>query len=79
MAGTFLKEPRRGGTGGIGGLAYLQSSSLAPSLAHGDEPLFGFAYTTDLLPKGKLEVEQRFAQAIGNFWLQETAVNWSAA
>jgi hypothetical protein len=43
--------------------------------ARADEPLFGFTYTTDLLPKGKFEVEQwsttRFTKATGNFWLQE--------
>jgi hypothetical protein len=41
-----------------------------------DEPLFGFSYTTDLLPKGKFELEQwsttRFDKAPGGkFWLQE--------
>jgi hypothetical protein len=48
---------------------------LAPSLVRADEPLFGFTYTTDLLPKGKFEVEQwsttRFTKATGDFWLQE--------
>lgn len=47
----------------------------APSPVRADEPLFGFTYTTDLLPKGKFEVEQwsttRFTKATGNFWLQE--------
>jgi hypothetical protein len=44
--------------------------------ARADEPLFGFSYTTDLLPKGKLELTQwsttRFTKhPNGNFWLQE--------
>ena len=44
--------------------------------ARADEPLFGFSYTTDLLPKGKFELEQwsttRFTKhPNGNFWLQE--------
>ncbi len=50
--------------------------ALDPSLAHADEPLFGFSYTTDLLPKGKIELEQwsttRFRKYPGGrFWLQE--------
>jgi len=48
---------------------------LVPALARADEPLFGFTYTTDLLPKGKFEVEQwsttRFTKATGHFWQQE--------
>jgi hypothetical protein len=44
--------------------------------ARADEPLFGFSYTTDLLPKGKFELEQwsttRFHKHPGGkFWLQE--------
>ena len=49
--------------------------SLLPSLCHADEPLFGFAYTTDLLPRGQWEIEQwsttRFTKEGGTFWLQE--------
>ncbi len=49
-------------------------SLVIPKLALADEPLFGFSYTTDLLPKGKWEVEQwsttRFAKASGKFWEQ---------
>ncbi len=37
------------------GLVIL-SATASPALA--DEPLFGFVYTTDLLPKGQREVEQ---------------------
>jgi hypothetical protein len=48
--------------------------------ARADEPLFGFTYTTDLLPKGKFEVEQwsttRFTKATGNFWLQENRTEY---
>jgi len=47
----------------------------APSPVRADEPLFGFTYTTDLLPKGKFEVEQwsttRISKATGSFWQQE--------
>ncbi len=50
--------------------------ALLPSLAaHADEPLFGFTYTTDLLPRHKFEVEQwsttRLTKATGRFVLQE--------
>lgn len=52
------------------GLAFLSSVR-----ARADEPYFGFTYTTDLLPKGKWEIEQssntRFQKATGRFWLQE--------
>lgn len=41
------------------------------SAACADEPLFGYVYTTDLLPKGKVEIEQwitdREGQAFGRF------------
>ncbi|HEY1212559.1 MAG TPA: hypothetical protein VGE93_02900 [Bryobacteraceae bacterium] len=51
------------------------ASITAPVHARADEPLFGFSYTTDLLPKGKWEVEQwsttRFTKGRGRFWLQE--------
>lgn len=46
----------------------------APGLA--DEPLVGFTYTTDMLPKGKIEVEQwatfREGRSQGDFHLLET-------
>ena len=31
---------------------------LGAGAAHADEPLFGYVYTTDVLPKGKREIEQ---------------------
>jgi hypothetical protein len=37
----------------VGGMGWAGST-----LAHADEPLFGFVYTTDLLPRGKMEIEQ---------------------
>lgn len=44
---------------------------LLSGIAAADEPLFGYVYTTDLLPQGKWEVEQWFtdreAQAQGYF------------
>ncbi len=54
---------------------------VVPTVARADEPLFGFTYTTDTLPKGKSEVEQwattRFTKATGNFWLQENRTEFS--
>jgi hypothetical protein len=38
---------------------------LFSSFVHADEPLFGYVYTTDLLPKGKWEVEQWFTDREG--------------
>jgi hypothetical protein len=57
-------------------LLFMALTTLAASSARADEPLFGFTYTTDLLPKGKFEVEQwsttRFTKyPTGKFWLQE--------
>lgn len=57
-------------------LFILGLSSLTPLMAHADEPLFGFSYTTDLLPKGKFELEQWSTTRIhkypgGKFWMQE--------
>jgi len=53
---------------------WLAVGIVAAGLAAGaraDEPLFGYVYTTDLLPKGKWEVEQwvtdREGQAYGHF------------
>jgi hypothetical protein len=57
----------------------LLSFTAAPACA--DEPVFGFTYTTDLLPKNKFEVEQwsttRFTKATGSFWLQENRTEFS--
>jgi hypothetical protein len=39
-------------------LALVSAAAAAAPPAHADEPLFGFIYTTDLLPKGKWEIEQ---------------------
>src|SRR5579885_2810162 len=54
---------------------------LAPSIAFADEPLFGFTYTTDLLPKHQIELEQwsttRLTKATGKFWLQENRTEFS--
>jgi hypothetical protein len=48
---------------------------LAAAPARADEPLFGYTYTTDLLPKGKWELSQwsttRMEKAQGSFWLEE--------
>ena len=53
----------------LGGAALAVAMSAGPACA--DEPLFGYVYTTDLLPKGKWEVEQwvtdREGQAFGHF------------
>jgi hypothetical protein len=46
-----------------------------------DEPIFGYTYTTDLLPKNQFELEQwsttRFNKATGNFWWQENRSEFS--
>jgi len=61
---------------GFGLLSLLAFTVWGPMQARADEPLFGFTYTTDLLPKGKFELEQwsttRFTKAPGGkFWMQE--------
>ena len=52
-----------------------------PAAAHADEPLFGFVYTTDLLPKGRSEAEQwitlREGRANGDFHLVRTRTELS--
>ena len=52
----------------------MGSAAIAPAAA--DEPLFGFIYTTDLLPKGKWEAEQwvtlREGRSQGDFTLLQT-------
>ena len=49
--------------------------------AHADEPLFGYTYTTDLLPQGKWELEQwstnRIQKAHGSFFMQENRTELS--
>jgi hypothetical protein len=49
--------------------------------AHADEPLFGFIYTTDTLPKGKAEVEQwltlREGRANGDFSVLQARTEYS--
>jgi hypothetical protein len=70
------KHFRVGKRGGIAFLALLALFVLAPSEVRADEPLFGFTYTTDTLPKGKFEITQRSTTRFtkypgGKFWLQE--------
>jgi hypothetical protein len=52
-----------------------------PAIAHADEPLFGFVYTTDLLPKGGREAEQwvtlREGRSNGEFHLIQTRTELS--
>lgn len=36
----------------------VAAAALGASAAQADEPLFGYVYTTDVLPKGKAEIEQ---------------------
>ena len=75
MTGSLFSELRFDRMARTIGPYLLMILFFAPSLARADEPLFGFTYTTDLLPKGKFEIEQwsttRFTKATGNFWLQE--------
>jgi hypothetical protein len=74
----FSTRSLRSGAYGVTFLFLLWGlTCLLPRQAHADEPLFGFSYTTDLLPKGKFELEQwsttRFTKAPkGKFWLQES-------
>ena len=53
-------------------LAGLAALAL-PATARADEPIFGFIYTTDVLPSGQTEVEQwatlREGRANGDFHL----------
>jgi hypothetical protein len=62
----------------------LLGAGLAPTPARADEPLFGFVYTTDLLPKGEFEVEQwltwRRQKAHGSFnvWEHRTEFSYGA-
>ncbi|MFT4075473.1 MAG: hypothetical protein QM647_08065 [Asticcacaulis sp.] len=55
--------------------------SLCAFNAHADEPLFGYVYTTDLLPKGKKELEQwatfREGRANGDFHVLQTRTEFS--
>ena len=39
------------------GFLLASASAIGAPAAHADEPLFGYVYTTDILPKGKGEVE----------------------
>lgn len=58
---------------GLGAVLFMLLAPGAPALA--DEPLVGFTYTTDMLPKGKVEVEQwataREGRSRGDFHLLE--------
>lgn len=51
--------------------AFVSASLVFSTAAHAGEPLFGYLYTTDTLPKGKVEVEQwitdREGQAHGHY------------
>lgn len=59
----------------------LAVAFLWSGAAHADEPLFGFVYTTDLLPKGQAEGEQwvtlREGRANGEFHLVQTRTELS--
>lgn len=54
----------------------MAGALLASAPARADEPLFGYIYTTDTLPKGKTEVEQwatlREGRSQGDFHLLQT-------
>lgn len=56
--------------------AMAVAGALAAAPTKADEPIFGYIYTTDLLPKGKTEVEQwatlRDARSQGIFHLLQT-------
>jgi hypothetical protein len=63
------------------GLSIVAALVLASGAAQADEPLFGFIYTTDLLPKGGMEVEQwmtwRQQKAHGSFNLLDNRTELS--
>ena len=56
-------------------------ATLHFSLAHAGEGVFGWIYTLDLQPKGKLEFEQRLQlnqqQASGTYDALEPGPNWN--
>lgn len=66
-----------------GALAAALFATAAPAFA--DEPLFGFVYTTDLLPQGEKEAEQwvtwRREKAGGSFnlWIGRTELSYGVA
>jgi hypothetical protein len=53
-----LSRPRRSSSRLLRGVLLFAVAVAAASPARADEPVFGFLYTTDLLPKGAAEVEQ---------------------
>ena len=81
LAGLPPGKLSRLGRVGAGCLLFLIQALFVLPEARADEPLFGFTYTTDLLPKGKFELEQwsttRFTKATGSFWLQENRTEFS--
>lgn len=56
--------------------ALVATAGLGAGAARADEPLFGYVYTTDVLPKGKAEVEQwatlREGRSQGDFHVLQT-------
>lgn len=55
----------------LAAVALAATGLLTPLSAFADEPLFGYVYTTDLLPKGKFELAQwatwRTGKSVGQF------------
>lgn len=70
-----IRHAMRGVSVRVGAVLMLAFASL-PTAARADEPLFGFVYTTDLLPKGQTEVEQwvtlREGRSQGDFHVIQT-------
>ena len=65
-------------------VAMLGAAILAPAgAARADEPIFGYVYTTDLLPKGQMEAEQwltlREGRSEGEFHLLQARSGGAAA
>ena len=66
-------------------MTITSAAALAALPAFADEPLFGFVYTTDLLPKGKKEIEQwvtlRSGKAGGTFrqWEERTEFSYGVS
>jgi hypothetical protein len=54
----FYRGDEMSGVGWRSIAAFAVAASLSAGAAWADEPLFGYIYTTDVLPKGKAEIEQ---------------------
>ncbi|MGR4865782.1 DUF6662 family protein [Caulobacter sp. LARHSG274] len=62
-------------------LALALACAAVAGVAHADEPLFGYVYTTDVLPKGQKEIEQwatlREGRSNGDFHVLQARTEFS--